>query len=270
MTRPGTPLAAAVLVAVGALVGGDPTVRVVALMAATALAVAAANVYNDRCDVVADAINRPDRPLIAGSVTRRDADRFVLVASGASVALAVPLGAGAALATALLLVLGLAYSLILQRVAFIGETAVAALFAVPLLYGAAFGAGGITARAWIAFGLAATYVGGREILKGIPDRSGDIAAGFRTPATVLGDNGALRLYRVVALAFCAASPAVGLILGDAAYVAASVVFALLPTLRVLALVRGVPTPDEIDHAIAFSGLVFASGVIPLLALAPGI
>jgi geranylgeranylglycerol-phosphate geranylgeranyltransferase len=266
MTRPGTPLAAAALVAAGAWVSGDVSIRVVPLMAATALTVAAANVFNDRCDVPADAINRPDRPLIAGPTTGNDADKFVLGASVAAVALAATLDNPAALATALLLSFGLAYSLFLRRVAFVGQAAVAGLFAAPLLYGGAFAAGGLTYRTWIAFGVAVLYVFGREVMKGIPDRPGDIAAGYRSPATVLGGDGALRLYRVAAVTFCVASLGVTVIVEDPLYLAASIAFAVGPTIRTMLMVRGRPSTSEVESAIAFSGLVFASGLIPLLAL----
>jgi 4-hydroxybenzoate polyprenyltransferase len=269
MTRPGTPLAAAVLVGVGGLVSGEPTLRLVPLTTATMLVVAAANVYNDRCDVVADRINRPDRPLIVGPTTGNDADKFVLAASVGAVVLASTIGVATAIATGALLATGVAYSLVLRRIAFVGQAIVAVLFAVPLLYGAAFGAGGITGRTWIAFGLTAAYVAGREVLKGIPDRPGDLAAGYRTPATVLGPGGALRLYRAAAVAFCVASPAVTVVVGDAVYLIAALAGAAGPTVRTLLIVRDGPTPAAIDRAIAFSGLVFASGVIPLLALARG-
>jgi 4-hydroxybenzoate polyprenyltransferase len=234
---------------------------------ATALAVAAANVFNDRCDEPADVVNRPDRPLIAGRTTGNDADKFVLAASLGAVAASATLGAAASIAATALLVAGLGYSLLLRRVAFVGQAAVGALFAVPLLYGAAFSRGGVTGRTWIALGLAAMYVFAREVIKGIPDRPGDLAAGYRTPATVLGEAGALRLFRGAAVAFCAASVAAYLVADDPAYLAASLVCGVLPTLRTLAMVRGTPSADALSRAIAFSGLVFAAGVVPLLLLA---
>jgi 4-hydroxybenzoate polyprenyltransferase len=269
MIRPGTPLAAAVLVGVGGLLSGAPAVRLVPLMGATAFAVAAGNVYNDRCDVAADRINRPDRPLVAGPTTGNDADKFVLGASLGAIALASTIGASSAIATSLLLVLGMGYSLVLRRIAFAGQAIVAVLFAVPVLYGAALGGGGINGRAWIGFGLAATYVGGREVLKGIPDLPGDVVAGYRTPATVLGRRGALRCYRVAAVTFCVLSPAVTITAGGAIYLIAAIAGAAGPTARTLLIVRGEPSPAAIDRAIAFSGLIFASGVIPLLTLARG-
>jgi geranylgeranylglycerol-phosphate geranylgeranyltransferase len=267
MTRPGTPAAAAVLAAVGAWIGGNPTLRVLPLMAATALAVAAANVFNDRCDVVADRVNRPDRPIVAGTITLAGADTFVIGSSLLAIAVAGSLGAGVAVATGLVLAGGLTYSLLLQRIAFVGQLAVAALFAAPLVYGAVFGADGTNPRTWTAFALALVYVAGREVLKGIPDVAGDEAAGYRTPATILGEDGALRVYRVAAVGFCLASATAAVVLRDAVFLATSAACAIVPTARIMSMVRGVPSSDTVDRAIAFSGIVFASGIVPLLTLA---
>lgn len=267
MTRPGTPLAAAALVIIGAVLAGSPTIRIVPLMVVTALAVAAANVYNDRCDMAADKVNRPDRPLIAGVVTVRQADRFVLSSSLTAILIAAVLGVGPAVATALLLAVGLAYSLVLQRVAFVGEATVAILFAAPLLYGAAYGGQGTNSRTWIAFALTAIYVGGREILKGIPDLDGDSMAGYRTSATLVGQRASLRLYRAMAVGFCVASTGAAVILRDLEFLVASVVCAMIPTLRILWALRGDPSLATINRMIGFSGLVFATGLLPLLTLA---
>jgi 4-hydroxybenzoate polyprenyltransferase len=234
-------------------------------MAAAALAVAAANVFNDRCDRVADEVNRPDRPLIAGPTTGNDADRFVLAATLGAMGASAIIGPAASAPTVAFLVVGFGYSLVLRRVAFLGQAVVASLFSGPVVYGAWFG-GGVSARVWIAAGLAATYVFAREILKGVPDRPGDLAAGYRTPATRLGEAGALRMFRGAVALFCAASVAAYFYVDDVAYLVASLVCAVGPALRTVGMVRNAPSTETVNRAVAFSGLVFASGVIPLLLL----
>jgi geranylgeranylglycerol-phosphate geranylgeranyltransferase len=266
MTRPGTPLAGAALVAVGVVLSEEPSALTPALMLATALAIAAANVFNDRCDVAADTVNRPDRPLITGPTTGNDADKFVLTAAILSVLMSAVLGVEACLATSLLLVAGLFYSVALRRVAFAGQLVVAALFAAPVLYGAHLAGGGVGPQHWIAAGLIVTYVFSREVLKSVPDRPGDLAAGYHTPATVLGEPGALTVFRWASAVFCIASLAAYAYADDAWYLVASILFAVVPALRTLYMVKGAPSLQAINAAIAFSGLVFTSGLVPLVLL----
>ncbi|MGA7270722.1 MAG: UbiA family prenyltransferase, partial [Acidimicrobiia bacterium] len=78
MTRIGVPITGAMLVLVGAHLGGGAGLSVIAAMVATGLTIAASNVFNDRCDVIADRINDRRRPLVVGTVTENEADKFVL------------------------------------------------------------------------------------------------------------------------------------------------------------------------------------------------
>lgn len=265
MTRIGTPLAAAALAGVGAALSGtvDGSAALLAIIA-TALSVAAANVYNDRCDLVADTISHPHRPIPACVVSGSQADRFVLAAALGAVAAAAAIGAAAALVASTLLVVALGYSLLLRRIVVIGQLAVAVLFAAPLLYGGWAGSAGLVGEHWVAASLAALFVLARETLKGIPDRLGDLAAGYRTIATEFGVPVALSVFRVAAVAFCAGAVAAGLVVDDLAYFAAAFVCAVAPTARALWLVRGSPSLAAINTAISFSGWVFALGVLPLI------
>lgn len=265
MTRPGTPLAAAALVVVGSLLAGRLTGEALALMVAAACAVAAANVFNDRCDRVADEINRPERPLVTGPVDDNDADRFVLSATIGSIGSAALAGGPATFATAVLIFVALGYSLLLRRTV-LGHLTVAALFAAPLVYGGWFGGGSVTAEHAVAAGLVTLFVFGRETLKGVPDRRGDMAAGYRTIATALGEAGALTVFRWTSGAFCLAAVGASLVAADIAYLAAALVCAVVPTLRTLQMVSGRPSLQVVDRAVQFSGLVFLLGVIPLLLL----
>jgi 4-hydroxybenzoate polyprenyltransferase len=264
MTRPGTAAAAAAFVAVGSVIGGGLEPNVVPAMAASGLAVAAANVYNDRCDLVTDGINRPDRPVPAGIISTNDADRFVLAATLAVVAVSATIDDPAAVAASLLAIAGLIYSLRLRRSALLGPITVGALFAAPLVYGGWAAAGRIRAEHWIAAALVLLFVFARETLKSVPDRLGDIAAGYHTIATNWGVSGALSVFRSAAAVFCLASLAATLTVDNLAYLPAAVVCAVIPTLHTIRLVKGSPTPIAVNAAIAFSGRVFALGVVPLL------
>lgn len=264
MTRPGTPAAAGVLVAVGSVLGGGLGLNVLPAMAATALGVAAANVYNDRCDLVTDEINRPDRPIPAGIISANNADRFVLAATLGVVAVSSTIDGPAAVAASLLVIAALVYSLRLRRFALLGPITVGALFAAPLDYGGWAASDGIRVEHWIATALVTLFVFARETLKSVPDRLGDIAAGYHTIATQLGESAALSVFRSAAAAFCLTSLAATLLVDNLAYLPAAVVCAVIPTLHTIRLVKGSPTPIAVNAAISFSGYVFALGVVPLL------
>jgi 4-hydroxybenzoate polyprenyltransferase len=262
LTRPGTPLAAAALTVAGAVLADARTWRVAPAAVAVALVVVAANVFNDRCDVAADRVNRPDRPLPSGVLTANDCDRLVLAASLGVLVFAA--FAGAVVATAALLVAALAYAPALRRVPGAAHLAVGLLFASPVVYGGAVAAGTVRAEHWTAAVLVTLFVFGRETLKAVPDRPGDLAAGRCTIATALGERAALAVYRGAAAAFCVAAVGAFAVVGRVAYLVAAVALAVVPTLLTLRRVRGVPTAEAVLAAVAFSGNVFALGLVPVL------
>jgi 4-hydroxybenzoate polyprenyltransferase len=104
-------------------------------------------------------------------------------------------------------------------------------------------------------------------VKGIPDRRGDAAAGYRTIATTFGPPVALAVFRSTALIFGAGAVAAVLVAERRlAYLAAALICAVAPAARTLWLVRSTPSQTAVTAAIAFSGLVFGLGLVPLLLL----
>jgi geranylgeranylglycerol-phosphate geranylgeranyltransferase len=267
MSRPGTPVVAMALTVTGATLGGPRYPAAILAMAAPACVVGAANLYNDRCDQATDVVNRPDRPLPAGTVGGNSVDRIVMGTAVVGVASTVPLGTAATAAAGMLLAVALAYSLMLRRTAIAGPVAVAVLFAVPVLYGGWFASSGVQPAHWVAAGQVALFVFARETLKSIPDVKGDAAVGYRTLATELGEATALRIFRLAA----AASVVVTLLpfaLGSQGprYLAAATLFVVAPTAAAIWRLRREPTASAIQAALATTGLVFAGGVVPLLML----
>ncbi len=195
---------AAAGVAVGAvLVRGQvsfpPSVRV-AMLSAILLG-AAGNTANDLYDVDADRVNRPDRPLAGGGLSRNAALTIGGLAGGAGLFAAwwvseLVLG----LAVAALLVM-LVYSPLLKTVGPLGNLAVALTASLPLVYGAA------AAGAWqvglLPFGLAGLLHLAREIVKDIEDVAGDRATvpPRRTIPIVWGEAAALTTAAAVLVAF---------------------------------------------------------------------
>lgn len=155
--------------------GGADLLRSILAVAAVG---AASNSLNDRLDIVVDRINRPDRPLAVGAVSKRVAElQFVLLALlGLALALIVSLAHAlfAAVVTALLI----AYSAYLKRTILIGNIAVAAAVGATLL----FGAMSRSPNAGVVFGalLAFLLTLSREVAKDIEDLPGDREAGFGT------------------------------------------------------------------------------------------
>lgn len=156
----------------------------VAVGAATSLILAAGNAFNDVCDVATDRLNRPDRPIASGRISRRMAGAFAaatglagiaLAATVSSVALLLAVGAAALLA---------AYSLWLKSTPFAGNVVVSLLSAGAVLAGGVAVGGGAATFAANVFVLLLTFV--REVLKDIEDLPGDLAASLRTTPAVLG------------------------------------------------------------------------------------
>jgi geranylgeranylglycerol-phosphate geranylgeranyltransferase len=270
MTRPGTWAAGAGLALIGGSLGGVrwPDAAVVAV--AVALIVAAGNVYNDRCDTAADRVNRPWRPLPSGGVAGVTADRFVLTTVVAAVGAASLLGPAAALVTGLGCVLALAYSLLLRRWVVTGATTVALLFASPLPFGAAFSSDGVTGTAWFAAVLVFLFVLSREFLMGVPDVEGDRRSGYRTIASEFGEPAACAAFQIGVVVFLIVL-GLPLVAGEAgvSYALAVVAFAGLPVVVALRRLGREPTAESVSAALRTTGLVFATGMVPLLFLMRG-
>jgi 4-hydroxybenzoate polyprenyltransferase len=262
MTRIGVPLTCAMLVLVGARLGGAVGPSVIAAMLATALAVAASDVFNDRCDVVADRINRRGRPLVTGAVTENEADQGVLAFSCGGYLSAAVLGAGSMAVLGVMLIVGLAYSLFLRNVVGLGQVSISLLFTVPILYGGLVG-GGIRREHWLAAALVTVFVFARETIKGFPDEEGDVAAGYGTIATRYGKAVVLTVFRVTTAVLIVVALATVWLEGTIPFLLASLLCIVIPTLVMVGYLRGDPDVGVIQNATARFGFMFALGLIPL-------
>jgi 4-hydroxybenzoate polyprenyltransferase len=262
MTRIGVPLTCSMLVLVGARLGGEVGPSLVAAMVATALAVAASNVFNDRCDVVTDRINGRLRPLVTGAVTENEADKCMLAFSYAGYLAAAVFGAGSMAVFGVMLVVGLAYSLFLRRVVGLGQVSISLLFTVPILYGGLVG-GGLRMEHWLAAALVTVFVFARETIKGFSDERGDVAAGYGTLATRYGKNGVLTVFRLTSVVLIAVALAAVWLEGTIPFLVASLLCIVVPTLIIVGYLRGDPEVRVVQNATARFGLVFAVGLIPL-------
>jgi 4-hydroxybenzoate polyprenyltransferase len=266
MTRIGVPVTCALLVLVGSKLAGVVSLSVFAAMAATALVVAASNVFNDRCDVAPDRINGRQRPLVTGAVTENDADRFVLAVSAGAFVSASVLGAVSMAVLGAMVIVGLAYSLFLRRVVGLGQGSISLLFTAPILYGGIAG-GGLRLEHWLAAALVTVFVFARETIKGCPDRAGDLAAGYGTLATRYGKGGVLTAFRLTAGVLILLALATAWMVGTTLYLLAALVCIVAPTLIIVRYLRGDPDIGVIQNATTRFGYVFALGLVPLFLMA---
>lgn len=153
---------------------------------------AGANVLNDYMDQKTDAVNRPNRPLSTGDVTRETAFKMVIGLFAAGTAIAISLSFEAKLvAIGIALPLLILYSLRLKSLPLIGNATVALMLALTFLFGGFVfsGAEKVLVPAGLAFGL--TLV--REIVKDIADMEGDKAASLNTFPIAAGLRAAVSL-----------------------------------------------------------------------------
>ena len=160
--------------------GGRSLLSALAACVATFFIEVALFATNDIFNLEEDRLNRPERPLVRGTISLREAWLVVVTSMTLGVLLSYLLGtAPLALASAALL-LGLLYNVRLKREAFFGNLLVALLTSISFAYGAYCAAAQLPARVsvYVLIALAANI--GREIIKGVRDLEGDMRAGICT------------------------------------------------------------------------------------------
>lgn len=271
ITRISNSAYAAVYTLVGAyLAGGLPAVAMPTSLAAAlvvALVVAYGFVINDYIDVTVDSYSKPQRPLPAGRLARRDALIFGLALVGLALALAA-IRLGVPLALFALGTVGLAsvYSLFLKGTVLWGNACMGLLIGSIALFGA-LAAGALPRRVWLVAGLMWLFDMTHEILKTTVDYAGDGQANLATVATVFGVPGALLVFRGFALAFCLLA-LLPWVFGAASltYLVLVLVCAVLPTLGVVWLLAGDGSDAMIARALRIMRYMWVSNLLPIIAL----
>ncbi|MBI2970812.1 MAG: geranylgeranylglycerol-phosphate geranylgeranyltransferase [Candidatus Aenigmarchaeota archaeon] len=187
LIRPLNCFMAAFAVYTATLVAGLPLLPPAAVllgMLSVFLVCAGGMAVNDYFDIAIDRINRPKRPLAAGTIQPRHALIYAsaLFASGAALSYIISIVAfSLALFAALLL---LAYAWRLKKLLLVGHLAVSLLVALTFVYGGAL-AGAYEATLYLAL-LAFLSSIGREIFKSIEDALGDTSIGVESLAIRYG------------------------------------------------------------------------------------
>jgi geranylgeranylglycerol-phosphate geranylgeranyltransferase len=187
ITRPVNSLVAGLAAVVAYLIDtGTVIPQTILLFFIVALITAAGNVINDFFDVKIDAINRPDRPIPSGAITRAGARGFAITLFLAGILVSFftnPLCSGIAVINSLILI---GYAGKLKRTPLLGNITVAYLSASIFLFGGALngwnGLVHIIPIATITFFAMLS----RELVKDAEDVEGDTAGGADTVPIRIG------------------------------------------------------------------------------------
>lgn len=183
----------------GRLAGASWEAWWLAPMAVAVLLSAAGNALNDAHDAAADAVSRPRRPIPRGDATPTEARHLAMGCAALALLLALPFGILSTLGSLLAIAIIRIYSRHLKPIPLLGNLVVGGLAGMALGYGGLL-AGNVPAILLPGAALALLF-GAREVLKTIPDITGDRAMSVRTATTEWGQRGALL---VTALGFAVA------------------------------------------------------------------
>jgi geranylgeranylglycerol-phosphate geranylgeranyltransferase len=206
ITRPANSIVAGLAAIIAYLIAtGTVVLAVLLLFAIVALITAAGNVINDYFDAAIDVINRPERPIPSGAVSRAGARAYATTLFFAGILVSLftpPLCIAIAVFNSLLLV---AYAVRLKSTPFVGNIVVSYLTASIFLFGGALaGREGLFHILPVA---AITFLAilARELLKDAEDVEGDRAGGADTLPIRIGVRPAAGLAVASALLAAGAS-----------------------------------------------------------------
>lgn len=187
-----------------------------ALTLVVSSAVAAANVWNDICDVAADRLNAPQRPIAAGLLSARVAVVLAIVLTLIAFAAASVFSARASTLARVGVVAALIYSPWIKSTVLVGNVWVAVLSASTVILGA-LTTEGYSTRVGVAFALLMLIVLLREMMKSAADVVGDAASGMRSVATRFGPARAIGIARGVCVIFALVGLAAPALISGAAW-----------------------------------------------------
>jgi geranylgeranylglycerol-phosphate geranylgeranyltransferase len=199
LARPFNGFSSALAVFLGGYVARtDAWLQVVMAGAVTFLVTGAGNTWNDYLDIEIDRINRPDRVLPSGQVSRRAALIFGLGLNAVALVISAFINTPAFLVSLVASAILYVYSWKLKSTVLLGNLTVAIVSAMSVIFG------GIAAGHWLpALPLAIIIfvaITGREILKTLADYEGDLRQRVRTISTAWGRRPARIFFFVIASA----------------------------------------------------------------------
>lgn len=230
------------------------------------LVVAFGFVLNDRCDVMVDRINNPERPLAAGALSMRTAEIVLAVLAAAALIVAYLLGLWAVIFTVITIALGCAYSFWLKNTILIGNAVIALLDGSIVIFGA-LTLSGLSPAIVLLGGIMALCALAEEILFTADDVEGDRRAGLKTIATHWGIDASVRAYLAAVLAFLLAAPLPWLIgVAPSRYLIAVFACSMLPVTIIGLFVSRHRTPEAIRRGEMWMKVVWLLSIVPVLML----
>ena len=180
LTRPLNLLIGFFSIFVGGFITGSihPVVKLLLACISGVCIAAGANVINDYYDIDIDRINKPDRPLPSGQISRSSASRFALLLFFTGIGLSVFIHLTALLITLSVSALLIFYSYAGKRIFLVKNLIVSFSVGAAFLYGGM--AVGSVLNAMIVGLFAFLYHLAREIIKDIEDQEGDRTLGIPT------------------------------------------------------------------------------------------
>ena len=199
-------LIAAFATAVGYAVGAGSWFSVEKIQLAVAAIVTIAVevglfIFNDVFNLEEDRVNAPERPLVKGEISVKEAVAVGAISLALGGVLAGALGPLALTIVLLAISTGMAYNIRMKKSGLPGNVIVALDTALPFLLGAVVASGAkVPILAYLFTLIAFLAALGREILKGIVDLDGDRKVGIRTIAATKGEAFAAGLSSSILLA----------------------------------------------------------------------
>ena len=223
--------------------------------------------YNDIFNVEEDRVNCPERPLVRGDLSLREAATFGALMLAVGLCLAYAAGLCVLGLASLAVAVGMMYNAWLKRWGPLGNLSVAFSTALPFVYGSVAALGvweGVPLRTWLFFLMALLATHGREIVKGIKDMEGDRKVGVRTYAIMVGPGKAAYISLAFTLSAIALSVPVAFFVPKPLPYSALVVPAdILLAYSALLVVRD-PTRQNAETSRRVSLLGMALGVLAFL------
>jgi len=150
-------------------------------------------IMNDRYDIEVDRVNNPNRPLVKGSVSIKEAEVAAAALLTMGLATSILLGWLTFLIAALFASIAWLYNYRVKRYGLLGNMLVSASVAIPYIYGAV--AIGAADEPLICFLALTSFLAGlgREVVKTICDIKGDEVRDVKSVARVWGAESAAKL-----------------------------------------------------------------------------
>lgn len=169
---------------------------------AAALITAGGNVINDIFDIETDKIAHPDRVLVNGTLSKKEAALFYNLLNAIAIILATGISIQVLLIALLSIILLFVYSKFLKKLPLIGNFVIAFLTGLAFIYGGFVSNNPVTAVIPAIFAFLINFI--REVVKDIQDIEGDKSANLKTFPIKYGipkSNFVIILLTIILIAF---------------------------------------------------------------------